>query len=59
MGYPKYLYEHTNGKIIEKVSNIFINGMTPEDYFDSPFVKRWAKIESEEQEKSFRKIIKG
>jgi hypothetical protein len=53
MNYPKYLYEHTNGKIIEKVAYVCEYNTTPEEYFESPFVKRYARINNEKEEKEF------
>lgn len=40
-----YFYEHVNGEIISKPAFICEVGTTPEEYFDSPFVKRWWKEE--------------
>jgi hypothetical protein len=44
----QYKYEHTNGKIITKPAIVVESGTTPEEYFDSPFVKRWWKEEIKE-----------
>jgi len=56
--YPIYLYEHSNGNIIEKSCIACDLCTTPQEYFDSPFVKRWARIENEEQDKKFREVKK-
>ena len=45
-----YYYEHTNGEIIRKPAFVVETNTTPEEYFDSPFVKRWW-YELEEEEK--------
>lgn len=47
VNYPCYLYQHENGEIIAKNPVVCEYGTTPWEYFDSPFVKRWAKVEDE------------
>ena len=47
-----YYYElYENGKIIAK-HDLAVDAVGPDDYFDSPFVKRWWYVEdTSEQEK--------
>lgn len=49
MRYPFYAYLHTNGELIRKTSVVCEVGTTPEEYFDSPFVKKWWRVTSLEQ----------
>lgn len=49
MKQPDYLYEHTDGSILRKPAVVVDMSGGPEDYFDSPFVKRWWR-DSEEPE---------
>jgi hypothetical protein len=44
-----YKYEHTNGQIITKPRVVVETNMTPEEYFNSSFVKRWWKEELKPQ----------
>ena len=53
MDYPKYLYEHIYGSIVEKCTYV-VDHRGADNYFDSPFVRRWERIENESQEESFR-----
>lgn len=41
MGEYVYKYRHANGKVITKPRAVVENNMTPEEYFDSPFVQYW------------------
>lgn len=41
---PGYYYEHENGTVHWKPYIVVDMGGGPEEYFDSPFVKRWWKV---------------
>lgn len=36
-----YYYEHINGTVIQKPDMVVDIGGGADEYFDSPFVKRW------------------
>lgn len=36
-----YFYEHVNGEVIRKPAILVDGGGGPDEYFNSPFVKRW------------------
>lgn len=57
MQYPFFIYEHENGEIIKKVYAVCTVGTTPHDYFDSPFVKRWALIHDGIEESMFMAAV--
>lgn len=43
-----YYYLHTNGELIFKVAYV-VDNLGATDYFDSPFVRRYWRISTEEQ----------
>lgn len=42
---PGYWYLHTNGEFIHKPFGVVDMGGGPEEYFDSPFVQEWWRVE--------------
>ena len=46
---PGYYYEHVDGSVHFKPFVVVETGFDgPEDYFDSPFVKRWWRVREKE-----------
>ena len=43
-----YIYLHKNGTLIDKPAAVCETNTTPYEYFDSPFVQNWWKVEDEE-----------
>lgn len=48
--FPKYLYLHKNGNIIEKTVRVCETNTTPEEYFSGPNVLEYAKIFNREED---------
>ena len=55
---PGYYYLHTNGEVIAKPFMVVDQGGGPSEYFDSDFVKKWWRVDTEDEYQLMIKHLK-